>query len=162
MRENGVDRIIEEHGPADRRLIRMVVRFARPHWRPMLGAVLLLPLITAAQQVQPYLFKVAIDGPIHSQAASGPPPGAITPEEYRRRLRGRPPARRSTPQHRPPKASSSNRKTGGCSCCSRFSIRYSAPRPIGPAQKATSAPISSQICRQAAASMDTPSVPPTR
>jgi ATP-binding cassette subfamily B protein len=51
----------------------MVVRFARPHRRLLLYAVLLLPLITAAQQVQPYLFKLAIDGPIDRQAALGLP-----------------------------------------------------------------------------------------
>ena len=73
MRGNGLDRTIEEHPPADRRLISMVARFARPHWRLLLGAVLLLPLMTAAQQVQPYLFKVAIDGPIARQLELGLP-----------------------------------------------------------------------------------------
>lgn len=77
MRENRPDRPIEESRHADRRLIAMVARFARPHWRLMLGAVLLLPLITAAQQVQPYLFKLAIDGPIDRQLALGP---SIAPE----------------------------------------------------------------------------------
>ena len=78
MRGNGVDRPVEEHAPADRRLIGMVVRFARPHWRLMLGAVLLLPLMTAAQQVQPYLFKLAIDGPIDRQLGVGFPIGSET------------------------------------------------------------------------------------
>ena len=73
MRGNGVDSPVEEHPPADRRLIGMVVRFARPHWRLILGAVLLLPLMTAAQQVQPYLFKLAIDGPIDRQLGIGFP-----------------------------------------------------------------------------------------
>jgi len=73
MRGNGLDRTIEEHPPADRRLISMMARFARPHWRLLLWAVLLLPLITAAQQVQPYLFKVAIDGPISRQLELGFP-----------------------------------------------------------------------------------------
>jgi ATP-binding cassette subfamily B protein len=73
MRGNGADRPIEEHRPADRRLIAMVARFARPHWRLILGAVALLPLITAAQQVQPYLFKLAIDGPIDRQLGLGLP-----------------------------------------------------------------------------------------
>jgi ATP-binding cassette subfamily B protein len=73
MRGNGLDRTIEEHPPADRRLISMVARFARPHWRLLLGAILLLPLTTAAQQVQPYLFKVAIDGPIARQLELGLP-----------------------------------------------------------------------------------------
>ena len=78
MRENGLDRGVEEHGPADRRLISMVVRFARPHWKLMVAAVLLLPLITAAQQVQPYLFKVAIDGPIDRQLEVGLPIASAT------------------------------------------------------------------------------------
>jgi ATP-binding cassette subfamily B multidrug efflux pump len=78
MRGNGRDRTIEEHGPADRRLISMVLRFTRPHWRLMVGAVLLLPLVTAAQQVQPYLFKVAIDGPIDHQLALGPKISHVT------------------------------------------------------------------------------------
>ena len=56
----------------------MVVRFARPHWRFMLGAVLLLPLMTAAQQVQPYLFKLAIDGPIDPQLGAGFPVASET------------------------------------------------------------------------------------
>jgi ATP-binding cassette subfamily B multidrug efflux pump len=73
MRGNGADRAIEEHKPADRRLVLMMVRFARPHLRLMLGAVLLLPLVTAAQQVQPYLFKLAIDGPIDHQLGLGFP-----------------------------------------------------------------------------------------
>ena len=54
----------------DRQLLAMIFRFARPHWRLILLAVLLLPLITALQQVQPYLFKLAIDGPIHRQVAN--------------------------------------------------------------------------------------------
>ena len=78
MRGNGLDRTIEEHPPADRRLISMVARFARPHWRLLLGAVLLLPLMTAAQQVQPYLFKVAIDGPIARQLELGLPAVSAT------------------------------------------------------------------------------------
>ncbi len=73
MTENGRDRSIAEQRHADRRLISMVVRFARPHWRLMLAAVLLLPLVTAIQQVQPYLFKLAIDGPIDHQLSLGLP-----------------------------------------------------------------------------------------
>ncbi len=77
MRGNGADGPIVEHRPVDRRLIAMVLRFARPHWRLMLGAVFLLPFITAAQQVQPYLFKLAVDGPIDRQLALGLP---VVPE----------------------------------------------------------------------------------
>ncbi len=73
MRGEGVDGPIEELRPADRRLIGMVVRFARPHWRLMLAAVLLLPIMTAVQQVQPYLIKLAIDGPIDNQLGMGFP-----------------------------------------------------------------------------------------
>ncbi len=83
MRGNGVDRPVEEHGPADRRLIGMGVRFARPHWRHILGAVLLLPLMTAAQQVQPYLFKLAIDGPIDRQLGLGFPIASETVKSIR-------------------------------------------------------------------------------
>jgi len=50
-----------------------VLRFALPHKRLLLLAVLLLPVITAAQQLQPYLFKLAIDGPIHEQTLAGLP-----------------------------------------------------------------------------------------
>jgi ATP-binding cassette, subfamily B, multidrug efflux pump len=80
MQGNGLERMREEHRAADRRLISMVARFARPHWRMLLWAVLLLPVITAAQQVQPYLFKVAIDGPIDHQLKLGMPiaSGTIT------------------------------------------------------------------------------------
>jgi len=55
-----------------------VLRFALPHRRLLLLAVLLLPAITAAQQLQPYLFKLAIDGPIRDQAAAGLPVRAET------------------------------------------------------------------------------------
>lgn len=57
----------------DRQLIRMVWRFAKPHRRLIVLAVVLLPAITAVQQVQPYLFKLAIDGPIQRQFAAGLP-----------------------------------------------------------------------------------------
>ena len=67
MKDNGFDK------RADRQLISMVWRFARPHRRLLLLAVLLLPVMTALQQIQPYLFKVAIDGPIHRQMSSGFP-----------------------------------------------------------------------------------------
>ena len=53
------------------RIWPFVLRFALPHRRLLLLAVLLLPVITAAQQLQPYLFKLAIDGPIHDQALAG-------------------------------------------------------------------------------------------
>ncbi len=67
MKTNGFDR------KADKKLIDMVRSFARPHRRLLLLAVLLLPVMTAVQQLQPYLFKVAIDGPIQSQLSSGFP-----------------------------------------------------------------------------------------
>ncbi|MCP4567624.1 MAG: ABC transporter ATP-binding protein [FCB group bacterium] len=59
--------------PNDRQLMAMVWRFVVPHRRFLLLSVLLLPLITAAQQLQPYLFKLAIDGPIARQVGSGLP-----------------------------------------------------------------------------------------
>jgi len=66
-----------EPGKTSPGLFPFLFRFARPHRRLLLTAVLLLPAITAAQQLQPYLFKLAIDGPIHDQAAAGLP---IRPE----------------------------------------------------------------------------------
>ncbi len=70
MRGNGGQP--REGRPTDLRLVAMVAGFARPYRRSLLAAVLLLPLITAAQQVQPYLFKLAIDGPIERRLRLGP------------------------------------------------------------------------------------------
>jgi len=63
----------ERPAPGDRasRIWPFVLRFALPHRRLLLLAVLLLPVIAAAQQLQPYLFKLAIDGPIADQALAG-------------------------------------------------------------------------------------------
>jgi len=67
MKNNGFDK------KADKKLIDMVRRFAHPHRRLLLLSVLLLPVMTAVEQIQPYLFKVAIDGPIHRQMSAGLP-----------------------------------------------------------------------------------------
>ncbi len=78
MKDGG--RETEDHGQGKPPggLFSFVLQFAMPHRRLLLLAVLLLPVITVAQQLQPYLFKLAIDGPIHDQALTGLPVRAET------------------------------------------------------------------------------------
>ncbi|MEE2828354.1 MAG: ABC transporter ATP-binding protein [Myxococcota bacterium] len=48
----------------DWQLIRRIVQFARPHWKPLALSLILMPIFSGLQLLQPYLIKVAIDGPI--------------------------------------------------------------------------------------------------
>jgi ATP-binding cassette, subfamily B, multidrug efflux pump len=45
-------------------LFKSLLPFIKPHWKPLLGSFLLLPLISLSQVLQPVLIKRAIDGPI--------------------------------------------------------------------------------------------------
>jgi ATP-binding cassette subfamily B protein len=54
-------------------LLLRIGAFAKPHWRPLALSLVLMPIFSAMQLVQPYLIKVAIDGPI----AQGEPSGLI-------------------------------------------------------------------------------------
>lgn len=45
-------------------LIKALIPYARPHWRYLLLSLLLLPLISGTQILQPIILKQAIDGPI--------------------------------------------------------------------------------------------------
>ena len=55
----------------DARIMRRVFAYVRPHRRLVALAVLLLLAGSAAQLAQPYLIKVAIDGPIANKDAGG-------------------------------------------------------------------------------------------
>jgi ATP-binding cassette subfamily B multidrug efflux pump len=55
----------------DGALLLRIARFARPHWRPLVGSLVLMPIFSAMQLVQPYLIKQAIDGPISEGDPSG-------------------------------------------------------------------------------------------
>jgi len=57
----------------DWELLLRIASFAKPHWRPLLASLVLMPIFAAMQLVQPYLIKVAIDGPI----AEGDPSGLL-------------------------------------------------------------------------------------
>ena len=46
----------------DTRLVRRLWRYVRPHRRLLLSSVVLLFAVSAAQLVQPYIIKLAIDG----------------------------------------------------------------------------------------------------
>ena len=54
-------------------LLLRIAKFAKPHWRPLLGSLVLMPIFSAMQLLQPYLIKEAIDGPI----AAGDPSGLL-------------------------------------------------------------------------------------
>lgn len=54
-------------------LLKSLVPFIKPHWRPLLASVVILPLISVTQVVQPFIIKQAIDGPI----AKGDIPGLM-------------------------------------------------------------------------------------
>jgi ATP-binding cassette subfamily B multidrug efflux pump len=45
----------------DQRLVGRLAATARPHWRLLVAALGLFPLVSGAELLQPYLFKVAID-----------------------------------------------------------------------------------------------------
>ena len=52
-------------------LLRRLIPYGLAQWRPLLLSTLLLPVVSAAQLVQPYLLKVAIDGPIAEKDLEG-------------------------------------------------------------------------------------------
>jgi len=45
----------------DAKLMRRLISYARPYWRSLLGAMLMLTVITGAELARPYIIKVAID-----------------------------------------------------------------------------------------------------
>ncbi len=49
---------------SDLALLGRLFPYAKRQWKPLLLSMLLLPVVSGAQLVQPYLLKVAIDGPI--------------------------------------------------------------------------------------------------
>lgn len=61
----------------DWQLIRRIAAFARPHWRPLVLSLVLMPIFSSLQLLQPYLIKVAIDGPIAERDPSGLLPIAL-------------------------------------------------------------------------------------
>lgn len=52
-------------------LLRRIADFARPHWKPLVVSLGLMPFFSAMQLLQPYLIKVAIDGPIANKEPGG-------------------------------------------------------------------------------------------
>lgn len=55
----------QRNAPAyDHQLMARLWRFVRPHWRPLLGSLTMLPIASALQLAPPYLLKVAIDDSI--------------------------------------------------------------------------------------------------
>ena len=52
-------------------LLRRLIPYGIAQWKPLLISMLLLPIVLAAQLVQPYLLKVAIDGPIAERDIAG-------------------------------------------------------------------------------------------
>jgi len=56
---------------SDLSLLLRLVPYGRRQWRPLLLSMVLLPVVSAAQLVQPYLLKVAIDGPIAERDPGG-------------------------------------------------------------------------------------------
>jgi len=63
----------QETPRVDSVLLLRIAKFAKPHWRPLLGSLVLMPVFSAMQLLQPYLIKEAIDGPI----AKGDPSGLL-------------------------------------------------------------------------------------
>jgi ATP-binding cassette subfamily B protein len=62
-----------EYQGLDRDLIKRIGAFAKPHWKVLALSLSLLPITAGLQLVQPWLIKLAIDGPI----ATGDPTGLI-------------------------------------------------------------------------------------
>jgi len=56
---------------SDLALLRRLIPYGRRQWKPLLLSMLLLPVVSGAQLVQPYLLKVAIDGPIKEHDFDG-------------------------------------------------------------------------------------------
>lgn len=61
---NDTDAHEKPMGIKDVVLLKAMVPFVRPHWRLLLASVLLLPLVSLTQVLQPVIVKRAIDGPI--------------------------------------------------------------------------------------------------
>jgi len=55
----------------DWHLIGRIAKFARPHWKPLALSLVLMPIFSAMQLLQPYLIKEAIDGPIKNGEPAG-------------------------------------------------------------------------------------------
>jgi ATP-binding cassette, subfamily B, multidrug efflux pump len=62
---------IRESGLQDIVLLKKLWPFIRPQWKPLLFALILLPLITAAEMLQPFIVKQAIDGPVRTGDIQG-------------------------------------------------------------------------------------------
>ncbi|MBY0404637.1 MAG: ABC transporter ATP-binding protein/permease [Cyanobacteria bacterium] len=62
---------IRESGLQDIVLLKKLWPFIRPQWKPLLFALILLPLITAAEMLQPFIVKQAIDGPVRTGDVQG-------------------------------------------------------------------------------------------
>jgi len=67
----------EGRGAYEGGLLWRLLRFALPHRGLLVGAVVLFPLVAALQLAQPYLIKVAIDGPIQDGEPAGLVPIAL-------------------------------------------------------------------------------------
>ena len=67
---------VENFEGIDVSMIKRILRFALPHWRPLGISLLLLPLTAGLSLVQPWLIKEAIDGPIADGDAAGLVPWA--------------------------------------------------------------------------------------
>ena len=61
----------ERWSGTDLALLRRLVPYGMAQWKPLLVSMLLLPVVSGAQLVQPYLLKVAIDGPIADKDVTG-------------------------------------------------------------------------------------------
>src|SRR5262245_4048343 len=55
----------------DARLMRRLLTFVRPHWHIVAGSGFFLLLVSASQLLQPYLLKLAIDGPMAHRTLEG-------------------------------------------------------------------------------------------
>lgn len=55
----------------DARLMRRLLAYVRPHWRLVAASGALLLVVSGAQLVQPYLVKLAIDGPVAKRSLEG-------------------------------------------------------------------------------------------
>ena len=62
----------------DWQLIRRIGAFARPHWKALALSLVLMPVVSSLHLLQPYLIKVAIDGPIAEGKPAGLLPIALT------------------------------------------------------------------------------------
>jgi ATP-binding cassette, subfamily B, multidrug efflux pump len=61
----------ERWSGTDLALLGRLVPYGMVQWKPLLLSMLLLPVVSGAQLVQPYLLKVAIDGPIADRDLAG-------------------------------------------------------------------------------------------